>query len=223
MRPFSSRVPWGVVAFLVAGGGCATRGEPPPAAAAPFPEVKSAALLRWVERGPERPKDALDALAASLAERGITTHVRDLGPGRSKALADVERLYGDVESRVWSGSGLSGRSRDGQPLGADAARTVRALGADAVALYLRFDARLPGRGAAGPMPPFGFPPSGPVDRPSSGAYRPVAAIALVSRDGTLVWFDWGPRDETRDPEGPVNAAEAVDAAARLLAGEREDA
>jgi hypothetical protein len=225
MRSFSSRVPWAAVATALAvaaaGGACATVDEPAPTPL-PFPTVKSAALVRWSERGAERPKDALDALAASLAERGIATRELDLGRGDGKERRDLERLFATVEARVESGAGVPGRGRSAQPLGDGAARTVRALGADALALHVRFDERLLRRRATTPLPPFGVPPSGlPHEQPIS-SYRPNAAIALVSRDGALVWFDWGPRDASRDPEGPVNAAEAVDAAARLLAGDPDE-
>jgi hypothetical protein len=183
--------------------------------------VKSAALVRWSERGAERARDALDALGASLAERGIATRELDLGPGDARDRRDLERLFATVEARVESGAGVPGRGRSAQPLGEAAARTVQALGADALALHVRFDERFLRRRAT-PLPPFGVPPSGlPQEQPIS-SYRPTAAIALVSRDGALVWFDWGPRDASRDPDGPVNAAEAVDAAARLLAGEPDE-
>jgi hypothetical protein len=218
MGAFSSRVTSAVAALSVAAGACAGTREPPPAPVS-FPAVKTAALVRGGEGRPERPKDALDALETSLAARGIAARAVERGRGGDRAL---ERLEDLVASRVWSGARAGGR-RAPEPLGGAAAAPVRALGVDAVVLLLRFDRGLPPRDRPPTgLPPFGAPPpAGFEERPLS-PYRPTAALALVSGDGALVWFDWGPRDAAYDPEGPVNAAEAVEAAARFLAGERED-
>jgi hypothetical protein len=217
MGAFSSRVASAVAALSVAAGACAGTREPVPGPVS-FPAVKTAALVRGGEGRAERPKDALDALETSLAARGIAARAVERGRGGDRALLRLEDL---VASRVWSGARAGGR-RAPEPLGDEGAAPVRALGVDAVALLLRFDRGLPPRDRApGGLPPFGAPPPGFEERPLS-PYRPTAALALVSRDGALVWFDWGPRDAAYDPEGPVNAAEAVDAAARFLAGERED-
>jgi hypothetical protein len=90
-------------------------------------------------------------------------------------------------------------------VGDRAAPVLAQVGADALAVY----ARSPGWGAPPPSPFLGQP----LRVPSPA---PVSAIALVARDGTVVTWAWGGGSDPFGATGPVNAAEAVDAALALL-------
>lgn len=227
-RPGPARL-GGTVAALTASfvlTACATAGEGGHADAVeapPFSGVRQVALVRRDEpatRASPRRKDPLDALGESLGERGIATRVIQAGPGREHARR-LETLWSGIEERIRATPpGVNRRLAVGAP-DEDAARVVREIGADALALYLRLD-RGPSL-ATGATPPSAYPPSvypvpGDVGDPAA-TYRPVAALALVARDGRLAWVDWGPRDDRVDPPGPVNAAEALDEVIRLLTGE----
>ncbi len=58
--------------------------------------------------------------------------------------------------------------------------------------------------------------------PGSTVTRPAAALALVDRDGNLLWFDWGTQElADQDPGAPATAAEAVDALLRVIRGDAD--
>jgi hypothetical protein len=172
----------------------------------PFQELSKLVLVRWVDERGVHPKDPLDAVGESLTAQGRIARVVDLGEGgrRSGALAT---LYRTVEARVGSGSPHAAETV--ASLGADAARVLRDEGTDGAVLYYRLSGRLP----VLPQPPmpgaFGADPPAP-------ATPPVAALALVDRDGRLVWFGWGSGDPSRT--GPTTAAEAVEVLLRVIEG-----
>lgn len=200
------------IAAALAGCASVPAGPPPPPPEQSFREVKSVALVhrvgwRGAEPGPgeTRRRDPLDALQGALAERGVKTvtiELTDRPPPPD--LAEVEALARSVE---WS-------AQDATPdatgpivgsVGARAAPPLAKLGVEAMAVYVRG----PGWGTRRSSPFFGEP----LMRPPP---PPVAAIALVARDGTVVTFAWGGVDPF-EAAGPLNAAEAVDAALGLLA------
>jgi len=164
-----------------------------------------------------RPRDALDALAESLAARGYETRRIELGPKVGDDLRAVDRLFGSMEGRIGSASPRARFGRRVEPAGADAAAAVRGLGVDAIAMFHRFEG-LPL--AAFPEPQLGgglFPRRAePLSR------RPGGALSLVDREGNATWFAWGAPGAELDPAEPVNAAEAIDMLLRALTGEPGD-
>lgn len=216
--PGSSK--WCIAAAAVALAACASAGPPAPPAAPPFQGIRSVVLVREVEgsgRQERRPRDPLDALGDSLRDRGLATRVVEVGPGLRDELRDVERVVRDVEWRIRSSPPRAGPDgRRPEALGRAPGEALRGVGADAFAIYLRLEGRIGPRTSPPPGSPW-LEPGGP------GAYPPrrTAALALVDRAGALLWFDWG-GDEAAAPEDSsrvVNAAEAVDEAVRVLAGE----
>ncbi len=212
---------------LAAVAACATLGEPAPAPSGPppFEGVKTLALARWSEDpAARRPRDALDGLKDSLDARGYATRVVEVGPRMPPGaeLRDLARLYEQVRSRVASGTSRAAVGWPVESAGPQAGAVVAALGVDAIALYHRFDERsfpvlaepplLPGTlyGAPRTVPP---PPR-----------RPLGALSLVDRRGSVVSFAWGAPDAPGaqvDLGAPVNAAEAVDDVMRVLSGDLE--
>lgn len=202
---------------LAACAGAPLAPDPPDPTA--FRDVRRVALVRHAERGREpRPKDPLDAVRESLEQRGVATQTLEVGPRERGDLAELDRLYARVESRIAGASGAAaGRAVDRV---GPVAPLLERLAVQAVALYVRFDGPPPLGGPSLARPPLGgapglaFPPPG---------MRSGAALALVGRDGALVWFDWGGGEEPAVDGGrPVNAAEAVDALVHVLTGEGTD-
>lgn len=196
---------------------CATAGPPAPAAPPPFQGVRSVVLVREAAPREKRPRDPLDALDGSLREKGLATRFVEVGPGLREELAGVERLVRDVSWRIRSAPPVAGRERRPDALGRAPGELLASLGADAFAIYLRLDGRVADRYRS-------VPPAGPVldpRDPRAFPARRTAALALVDRDGALLWFDWGGEEDVleEDPSRVVNAAEAVDEAVRVLAGE----
>lgn len=189
-----------------------------------FGDIRSVALVRWNDRGAQRAKDPLDAVAETVAARHVESRVLELTSRVPEQLRGAERLYEAAEARVVAAPGVGGRGRVGERLGDAAAREVRALGVDAVVLYLRLENRFRSRRDAREV----YGPEGVGRDPMLGStaslsrFRRVGAVAVVGSDGALVWFDWGPWDERGDPPLSSNAAEAVDAAMRALFGEEDD-
>lgn len=204
---------------------CATGSGGPDPEKPVFADVGKVALLRWNDRSADkRAKDPLDGLAESLGARGIVTRALEVGPRGPDSNAALERLWAEVEGRIRSAPPHELRG-SAQPLWSGAGKVVRELGVDAVALYLRLDRYRMLPPATGATPP-DFPPPSAIGAPGAQAhplpesrYRPVAALAVVGKEGGLVWSDWGPRDEAVDVPGPVNAAEALDEVVRLLTGD----
>lgn len=197
-------------------GACASvpAGPPPPPPEQSFRGVKGVALLRRVAwRGPApgpgetRRRDPLDVLQAALVARGLTTVSVELPERPPEELGAVDQLARRVEWGVQDahpGSGAPAVSS----VGAEAAPVLLQLRADALAVYVR----APGWAAPPPAPSFYGQPLSMAPSPS-----PASAIALVARDGTVVTFTWGGGMDPLGDAGPVNAAEAVDAALALLA------
>jgi hypothetical protein len=196
---------------LAAATACAGVREPP--GPPPFEGVKSLALVRWREPdAAARPRDPLDVLKESLDARGYETRLVEVGRRVPDALRPVQRLH----ERVGAHGGTTWpRGRDRlERIGPEAGEAARALGVDAVVLYHRAeDWRSPALPEPRAFPQPGFPP--PV-----AFRRPLGALSLVDGGGAAVSFEWGAPDEAldRDPAGPVNAAEAIDAILGVLAG-----
>lgn len=201
--------------ILVALGACATApaGPPPPPPELSFLGVKGVALVHRVPwrgaapgPGETRRRDPLDALQAAIAGRGLKTLTIELTERPPGELAAVDRLARLVE---WSAQSV--RPDSGGPsvssVGDKAAPVLQELGVDAFAVY----ARAPGWGAPSPALPFFGQPLSMAPPPA-----PVSAIALVARDGVVVTFAWGGGAEPSGGPGPLNAAEAVDAALAVL-------
>ena len=220
MRSFSSRVPWVAVAGVAAALGCASVDEPPPVATrVPGGEVRGAGPLERARRRSGQGR----ARRARRQPRGARDHdARGRAPARRREGAPgggaaLRRRRVARRERVGPSGAQPGGAAARRGGGPDGARAGRGRHRDLRPLRR---ALLPN--AAG-RPGFGSPPPGTVEEPPFSSYRPAAALALVGRDGMLVWFDWGPREETRDPEGPVNARRPWRRRLRLLAGEPEDA
>lgn len=170
-------------------------------------------LVRSVEDpgAPRAPKDALDALHETLEARGLQARVVELVPRGPKELRPLERLHGRVAARVRGGVP---RGHPVVQLGGDAGEVVTALGADAVVLYHREDARaFPAADEPPPLTPGLFPPV-----PAPVVRRPLGALTLVDRHGSAATFDWGAPGADLDPDAAVNAAEAIDELVKVLAG-----
>jgi hypothetical protein len=196
---------------------CATLGEAAPATAPALGAVRRIAVVHVrPDPGAARVKDPLDALAESLAARGYETRIEEAGPGASEALRAVERLHARLEGWV-AATPTRGRSgRRAEALGAEAAKVVRDLGTDAVAIYHRLDDR---SFAPLPEPPLGgsaFP------RRYEPSRRPLGALSIVDREGNAASVAWGGAGAELDPSAPVNAAEAIDLILRALTGEPEE-
>ncbi|HET7825865.1 MAG TPA: hypothetical protein VFK90_11055 [Anaeromyxobacter sp.] len=200
---------------------CATLGEPPPPSGPPaFAGVKKVALVRVrTDRDAPRAKDALDALAESLAARGYEVTRVELGARPPAELRGVERLYARVDGSIASAQPRPRYARPLESAGSGAGEVVRSLGVDAVAMYHRFDDRL-----LAPLqdPPLGGGFFGPPRVESPAVRRPAGAISLVDGSGNATWFAWGSPGSELDPTEPVNAAEAIDMALRALRGETGD-
>lgn len=219
----SSRTP---LALLLAAS-CATAGAPAPQDTRDtrsFQDIRKIALVRWVDDpGVVHGKDPLDALRESLAERGYDVRLVEIGRGRNAA-RDVERLYMRVDGRIEARSRPDRMGSRVVHLGpGDAAAALGALGTDAMATYHRFTGlpMLLPPPARDPLDPLSGP--GTLYPPQADAipYQPLGALSLVDRDGDLVWFDWG-SPAPADADVPANAAEAVDALLRVLAGQAPD-
>lgn len=210
----SARVAALVLAILSAG--CA--GAPlvdEPAGPPPFRSLRRIVLVRAVDR-PEaqRPKDPLDAVRESLEADGRTTRTVELGPRLRRELAGLARLYAEVEGRIEDGGMSQARGRPAERLGRSVAGLLDELQADGTVLFYRLGPRplLP--------PALGSPLSREPMAPRLA--RPAAALALVDRDGNLLWFDWGTQDlADQDPGAPATAAEAVDALLRVIRGDAD--
>jgi hypothetical protein len=211
----------GLLAAGFAALACATAGGPAvPPAAPPFEGVRAVVLVRVADDRDRRPRDALDALDESLRAKGLATRTVEVGPGLRADLKDVERLARDVESTIRSspryGPSYGSEHRPTELLARAPRPLLEKLAADAFAVYLRLGHHL-GPYASSP-PPVGSMPDSRT--PATYSTGPTAALALVDRDGTLLWFDWGGDEELEEPDSRVvNAAEAVDEAVRVLAGE----
>jgi hypothetical protein len=213
----------GVTALALAAAACATVGEPPPGPPA-FEEVRTVALVRWRDDpGVARAKDPLDALEESLAARDVATRAVEIGPRTEDASRALERLHSRLATRIVQGPPRGRYGRGAEPLGAEAADAVAALGVDAVALHHRADAFGLGALPRARAPVLGdpFPPSASPPSATLSLRRPLGALSLVDRRGNAIWFEWGAPESELDPSAPVNAAEAVDALLRVLAGEGE--
>jgi hypothetical protein len=204
---------------------CATTGgESASAEARPFAKVRSLALVRWKDsRAPAGQKDPLDALKESVVARGYSVRVLEVGSKTPAELRGLERLYGTLEARIAGAQPHDRFARHLDSLGADAGAVVAGLGVDAVATYHHF-LQLPRALVADPLQP--VEPPGAVGAPLSGfpgpqplPQRPLGAVALVDRAGTGTWYEWGAPSSIADPVAPQNAAEAIEALVRVLAGE----
>lgn len=212
------------IALCVAAAACATAGPPAPAGPPPFQGIRTVVLVRGErtdDREGGRPRDALDGLAQALAERGIATRLVEAGPGVREEWKDVARLAREAEDRIAAAPPSPVEVRPTARLGDRPGALLQRIGADAFALLVRgadrTRARGPGPGGPWTRDPWGTPPPPGPRLPPAG---PPTALALVDRGGTLVWFDWGPSADGRDePSRPVNAADAVTEAVRVLAGE----
>jgi hypothetical protein len=203
------------VALLALAGAACSGAEPAPAPNPFQGGVRKVALLRRAPPDEERrPKDPLDAVAESLAAKGIEVRFVTVG-GKGGEGRSVERLYDDVEGRVAASAGFDARGRSSGSLGDADGKVVRALGVDAVVTYHRWR---------------GLSAADPLSAPMGGAYarpqvrtRAVGALGIVGPAGELLAFDWGPRDTTVAPNAAETAAEAVDATVRALTGEPDGA
>jgi hypothetical protein len=211
----------GLLAAGCAALACATAGGPAvPPAAPPFEGVRSIVLVRVADDRDRRPRDPLDALDESLRAKGLATRTVEVGPRLRDDLKDVERLARDVEWKIRSspryGPSYGSDRRPTELLDRAPRALLERLAADAFAVYLRLGHRFDPYASA---PPPGGPMPGSRP-PGTYASGPTAALALVDREGTLLWFDWGGDEELEEPRSRVvNAVEAVDEAVRVLAGE----
>lgn len=198
---------------------CATLGEPSPPPGPPaFAGVKKVLVVRSrPDRDGARAKDALDAFAESLASRGYEVTRVELGSRPPAELRGLERLYTRIDAYIASGQPRPRYARPVEGAGSDAGEVVRSAGADAVAMYHRFDDRLLMPFQDAPMGGSFFPQPPRVDAP--GLRRPAGAISLVDRSGNATWFSWGSPGAELDSTQPINAAEAIDMALRALRGE----
>ncbi len=207
------------LALALAAVACATVGEQAsPPGPPPFEGVKRIALVRWVEDpAAPRAKDALDALGESLGARGYATRAVEVGP-RTRDRRDLAGLFTRIHARIAGGTGREAYGRGTDRAGGEAAAALAALGVDAVAMMHRFEGPLPpAMSLDSPFAP--RTPGSPFDPPRSARpYRPIGALSLVSRSGDVVWFEWG-TPPPEDPSAPANAAEAIDAVLRALAGD----
>jgi hypothetical protein len=205
----------GAAAALVALAACAGAAGPAVAPAATFREVRSLLLVREAGDAREgRPRDPLDGLDETLRARGFTTRVVELGRGAAPGQPALARLFRDLELRA----GASRAERIATPVrdaGRDVAATVAELGVDAVATYHRLE-----RTRSPSPPPPAFPGALPSAPPPPA--RPLGALVLVDRAGTLATFAWGDAGPLEEPGVPLNAAEAIEQLVRALTGEAEE-
>jgi hypothetical protein len=191
---------------------CATVPEGPPGPP-PFRGIQRLLLVREVDRPTPhpRPKDPIDALEESLAAHGRTTRTVEVGPRLREDLRGVGRLFGRIEELIAGGPPPGWRGRTVEHVDGDLRALLGRLGADAAVLYYRARPRVA-------PPPLSRP--GPTER-EEAVPPAVAALAVVDREGALVWFDWGGAETAteRDPGAPANAAEAVEAVVRIVTGE----
>jgi hypothetical protein len=213
---------WVGLAALAAAAACATAGEraaqePPPS----FRAVRSLVLARTPDDRAGRPKDPLDGLDESLRARGYETRIVELGAGRKPELARLDGLFGKLETRAATPRGERFGPAPTGEAGAAAGDVVADLGVDAVVTYHRLEGR---RFLAPPAPP---PPTFAgtyASQPQALAPRTAqGAFALVDRTGHVAVFPWGESGATAEPEGAMNAAEAIDQLLRVLTGEPADA
>lgn len=208
----SARAAVAAVIALVVAAACASAEPATPPGPPPFQGVASVLLLRPAPRDPSapRPRDALDAVQASLEGAGRTVRVVELGPRLREDLAPLARLQAHVEARVGAGPFGAPAGRGAERLDRRDAEAIREAGVDAAALLVRHDRR--------PLPPMA-PPGGPMfAEPPRPAARQAGALALVDRDGHLVWFEWGAGAGAPDGREPPTAADAVNEAVRVLLG-----
>ncbi len=198
----------------LAAAACATAGGRAPQPAEPsFRAVRSLVLVRTPEDRAGRPKDPLDGLDESLRARGYATRIVMLGPGRKPELAGLEALFVRLETLAATRRGDRFGPAPAWEAGTAAGEVVAALGVDAVASYHRLEGRT---FLSAPAPPtfggaLGAPPLPP--RAAQGAF------ALVDRAGHVALFPWGESAGTAEPDGALNAAEAIDLVLRALTGE----
>ncbi|BDG02100.1 hypothetical protein AMOR_10960 [Anaeromyxobacter oryzae] len=204
-------------AVVAAAAGCASAPlADGPSGPPPFRNLRRVVLVRAIDHAePHRAKDPLDAVRESLEAKGRTTRTVEVGARLPPELAGLSRLYSDVEVRIDDGFGPDFRTRRTDRLGKDVGPLLGGLEADGAVLYYRFGAR--------PLPPAAL--SSPFGRdPELRLARPLGALAVVDRDGNLLWFDWGAPDTAdRDPAAPSTAAEAVDALLRVIDGDGDEA
>ena len=194
---------------------CATAGERAPQPAPPsFRAVRSLVLARTPDDRAGRPKDPLDGLDESLRARGYATRVVELGPGRKPELAALDGLFGRLEALAATRRGERFGPAPAGEVGPAAGEVVAALGVDAVASYHRLEGRIFLPAPAAPQP-FGGSLAAPP-RPPRAAQ---GAFALVDRSGHVALFPWGESAGSAEPDGALNAAEAIDEVVRTLTGE----
>jgi hypothetical protein len=207
--PRATRFPLVVPLALLLAAGCVTVPEEPPGPP-PFRGIGRLVLVREVDR-PEvgrRPKDPLDALGESLAARGKAAREVEVGPLLREDLRGVRRLYDRIEERIAGGPPPGWRGRPVERVGGDVGALLDRLGVDAAVLYY------PPRPRAAPPPLSTLEPM----EPTQPAPAPVGALAVVDREGELVWFDWGGDERGRAPSAPASAAEAVEEVLRVITG-----
>lgn len=189
-----------------------------PSGPPPFRGLRRVLLVRAGDRPePQRHRDPLDAVRESLEADGRTTRTVEVGRKAPRELAEMERLYAEIEGRVEEG-GMSGEAgRPVERLRRPVAGVLDAAQADGAVLLYRLGAR--------PLLP--APSASPFSHePAPRLARPAGALALVDRDGNLLWFDWGvqrdPLEGTGGASAPAtSAAEAVDALLRVVRGDAD--
>lgn len=192
---------------------CATAGGVAPAGPPPFEGARAFALVRWVD-GAEgrRPPDPLDALAASLTQRGLSARIVEIGPRVPASGLELERLQARAEARAVAAA--SRRPAYAEDLGREAGDVVRGLGVDVVVLLHRFEAPL--------LPPLPDPtrPADPfLRRDPPFAAAPLGAFTLVDREGNALAIEWGRPGSDFQEGALMNAAEGVEAVLRVVSGE----
>jgi hypothetical protein len=175
--------------------------------------LRRVVLVRAVDRHDRpHPKDPLDAVRESLEAEGRTTRTVEVGPHAKGEAAALGRLYAEIEGRIDGVAIDPERTRNVDRLARGTLTVLDDVGADGAVVLIRFGPRplAPPAGALGAFA------RGPDPRALG---RPAAALAVVDRDGTLLWFAWGGAEPLdRDPAAPSTAAEAVDALLRAVFG-----
>lgn len=185
-------------------------GPPPASPEQSFRGVKGIALVHRVPGRGEaeaRRRDPLDGLQAALADRGVRTVTLELPERPPEDLAAVDALARELES-IADAARPDSRGAAVASVGPRSAPVLERLGVDALVVY----ARGPGWGAPQPWP---F-----LSQPAVPPPAPQSAMAMAARDGAVVIFTWGGGTGAFGA-GPVNAAEAIDAALGLLAPRAE--